>query len=177
MKGVDCVVHLGAIPGEDTWEKILPNNIVGTWNVFEAARRQGVTPRRLCELASRGRLLPARPRHRPERRSAPGWHLRREQGVRRGGRPPVRRQARPLGRVPAHRRVSRQAGRTGACSMCGSARATPCIWSNAASTRPTITSSRCTASPTTRAAATATRTSISSATSRRTRRRTTRPTS
>jgi uronate dehydrogenase len=42
MKGVDCVVHLGAIPGEDTWEKILPNNIVGTWNVFEAARRQGV---------------------------------------------------------------------------------------------------------------------------------------
>jgi len=42
MRDVDCVVHLGAIPGEDTWEKILPNNIVGTWNVFEAARRQGV---------------------------------------------------------------------------------------------------------------------------------------
>ena len=42
MKGVDCVVHLGAVPGEDTWDKILPNNIVGTWNVFEAARRQGV---------------------------------------------------------------------------------------------------------------------------------------
>src|ERR1041384_5485930 len=42
MRGVDCVVHLGAIPGEDTWEKILPNNIVGTWNVFEAARRQKV---------------------------------------------------------------------------------------------------------------------------------------
>jgi len=42
MKDVDCVVHLGAVPGEDTWDKILPNNIVGTWNVFEAARRQGV---------------------------------------------------------------------------------------------------------------------------------------
>src|SRR4029450_7678941 len=42
MQDVDCVVHLGAIPGEDTWEKILPNNIVATWNVFEAARRQGV---------------------------------------------------------------------------------------------------------------------------------------
>ena len=42
MRDVDCVVHLGAIPGEDTWDKILPNNIVGTWNVFEAARRQGV---------------------------------------------------------------------------------------------------------------------------------------
>jgi uronate dehydrogenase len=42
MQSVDCVVHLGAIPGEDTWEKILPNNIAGTWNVFEAARRQKV---------------------------------------------------------------------------------------------------------------------------------------
>ena len=42
MRDVDCVVHLGAIPGEAPWEKILPNNIVGTWNVFEAARRQGV---------------------------------------------------------------------------------------------------------------------------------------
>src|SRR5205809_866301 len=29
-------------PGEDIWDKILPNNVVGTWNVFEAARRQGV---------------------------------------------------------------------------------------------------------------------------------------
>jgi uronate dehydrogenase len=42
MRDVDCVVHLGAIPGEDTWDRILPNNVVGTWNVFEAARRQGV---------------------------------------------------------------------------------------------------------------------------------------
>ena len=42
MQGVDCVVHLGAVPGEDTWDKILPNNVIGTWNVFEAARRQGV---------------------------------------------------------------------------------------------------------------------------------------
>ena len=42
MHGVDCVVHLGGISVEDTWEKILPNSIVGTWNVFEAARRHGV---------------------------------------------------------------------------------------------------------------------------------------
>ncbi|TCU11780.1 NAD-dependent epimerase/dehydratase family protein [Rhizobium sullae] len=42
MRDVDCVVHLGAIAGEDTWDKILPHNVVGTWNVFEAARRQGV---------------------------------------------------------------------------------------------------------------------------------------
>src|SRR5262249_32610619 len=41
MQGVDCVVHLGAISVEDAWEKILPNSIAGTWNVFEAARRCG----------------------------------------------------------------------------------------------------------------------------------------
>jgi len=41
MQGVDCVVHLGGISVEDTWEKILPNSIAGTWNVFEAARRHG----------------------------------------------------------------------------------------------------------------------------------------
>lgn len=38
LKGVDCVVHLAGVPREDTWETILPNNIVGTYNVFEAAR-------------------------------------------------------------------------------------------------------------------------------------------
>src|ERR1700726_287047 len=42
MQGVDCVVHLGGISVEDSWEKILPNSIAGTWNVFEAARRHGV---------------------------------------------------------------------------------------------------------------------------------------
>jgi uronate dehydrogenase len=42
MRGVDCVVHLAGIPREDAWETILPNNIVGTYNVFEAARRHGV---------------------------------------------------------------------------------------------------------------------------------------
>ncbi len=42
MEGIDCVVHLGAISVEDRWERILPNNIAGTWNVFEAARRRGI---------------------------------------------------------------------------------------------------------------------------------------
>lgn len=41
-QGVDCLVHLAAIPGEDSWEKILPANIVGCHNVFEAARVVGV---------------------------------------------------------------------------------------------------------------------------------------
>lgn len=42
MEGIDCVVHLAGIPVEDVWEKILPMNIEGCYNVFEAARRQGV---------------------------------------------------------------------------------------------------------------------------------------
>jgi uronate dehydrogenase len=42
MRGVDCVVHLGGVAIEDTWEMILPANIAGCYNVFEAARRQGV---------------------------------------------------------------------------------------------------------------------------------------
>lgn len=42
MEGVDAVVHLAAVSVEDAWEQILPNNIVGCYNVFEAARRHGV---------------------------------------------------------------------------------------------------------------------------------------
>ena len=39
---VDGIIHLGGISGEDRWEAILQCNIVGTYNVFEAARRAGV---------------------------------------------------------------------------------------------------------------------------------------
>jgi uronate dehydrogenase len=42
MPGIDCVVHLGGVPREDKWEAILHDNIVGTYNVFEAARKTGV---------------------------------------------------------------------------------------------------------------------------------------
>ena len=42
MAGVDGIVHLGAVSVEDSWEAILPNNIVGTYNLFEAARLAGV---------------------------------------------------------------------------------------------------------------------------------------
>jgi uronate dehydrogenase len=42
LKGIDCVVHLGALPVEHPWEQILPINIAGTYNVFEAARLEGV---------------------------------------------------------------------------------------------------------------------------------------
>jgi nucleoside-diphosphate-sugar epimerase len=40
--GVDAVVHLAASPAVETpWDEILPNNLVGTYHVFEAARRAG----------------------------------------------------------------------------------------------------------------------------------------
>ena len=37
-KGVHAIVHFGAIPIEDTQQNILSNNIIGTYNLFEAAR-------------------------------------------------------------------------------------------------------------------------------------------
>jgi uronate dehydrogenase len=37
-KGIHAIVHFGAIPIEDTQQNILNNNIIGTYNLFEAAR-------------------------------------------------------------------------------------------------------------------------------------------
>ena len=39
---VDGIIHLGGISGEREWEAILQSNIVGTHNLFEAARRARV---------------------------------------------------------------------------------------------------------------------------------------
>ena len=41
-KGVDAIVHLGGYSVGGPWENILQANIVGCYNVFEAARRNGV---------------------------------------------------------------------------------------------------------------------------------------
>src|SRR6266851_4714124 len=41
-KGVAAVVHLGGFSVEGPWEVILRANIVGAYNAFEAARRNGV---------------------------------------------------------------------------------------------------------------------------------------
>jgi uronate dehydrogenase len=41
-KGVDAIVHLGGYSVEGAWEAILQANIIGCYNVFEAARRNGV---------------------------------------------------------------------------------------------------------------------------------------
>jgi uronate dehydrogenase len=40
-QGVDGIVHLGGMAVESDWETILAANIVGSYNLFEAARRQG----------------------------------------------------------------------------------------------------------------------------------------
>ncbi len=43
FQGQDTVVHLGADPSpQGSWESILHNNIIGTYNVYEAAREAGV---------------------------------------------------------------------------------------------------------------------------------------
>ena len=42
VDGIDGIVHLGGISVESDWEAILHANIIGTRNLFEAARRKGV---------------------------------------------------------------------------------------------------------------------------------------
>ena len=43
MEGIEAVVHMAADPSTRApWESVLENNIVATYNVFEAARRAGV---------------------------------------------------------------------------------------------------------------------------------------
>ena len=42
MSGVDAVIHMGGRADEAAWKIIEQNNILGTYHVFEAARRHGV---------------------------------------------------------------------------------------------------------------------------------------
>lgn len=42
MTGMDGVIHMAGVVREAPFEAILQTNVVGTWNVYEAARRQGV---------------------------------------------------------------------------------------------------------------------------------------
>jgi len=41
--GADAVIHLAGVAGERAWEQVEHVNIHGTWAVFEAARRGGVS--------------------------------------------------------------------------------------------------------------------------------------
>ena len=42
LEGVEGIVHLGGFSREASWETILQANIIGCYNLFEAARRKGV---------------------------------------------------------------------------------------------------------------------------------------
>ena len=42
LKGADMVAHFGAIGDEASWDEILPANIIGAYNVWEAARVNGL---------------------------------------------------------------------------------------------------------------------------------------
>jgi nucleoside-diphosphate-sugar epimerase len=55
VDGIDTLIHLAAIPDDDDFlTKLLPNNVVGVYHVFEAARLAGV--RRLI-LGSSGQVV------------------------------------------------------------------------------------------------------------------------
>lgn len=41
VAGCDAIVHLGAQATEGTWDAVLQSNIIGTYNIYEAARRHG----------------------------------------------------------------------------------------------------------------------------------------
>jgi uronate dehydrogenase len=41
VRGADAIVHLAAIPEEDTFPRLLEANVLATFNVFEAARLHG----------------------------------------------------------------------------------------------------------------------------------------
>ena len=72
MAGVEAVVHLAGIPTEAPFADLLPSNIEGTYQVFEAAREAGV--RRVIYAGSNhavgyhesGSLLSASARARPD---------------------------------------------------------------------------------------------------------------
>jgi uronate dehydrogenase len=42
LSGVDAVVHLGGVSTEQAWSPILQANIIGSYNLYEAARKHGV---------------------------------------------------------------------------------------------------------------------------------------
>jgi nucleoside-diphosphate-sugar epimerase len=42
VESMDVVVHLGADPEGNEWDSVLNNNVIGTYNVFEASRQAGV---------------------------------------------------------------------------------------------------------------------------------------
>jgi uronate dehydrogenase len=61
VAGVDGIIHLGGYSVEGPWETILNSNIVGCYNLFEAAHRHGV---KRIVFASSNHAVGFYPRHR-----------------------------------------------------------------------------------------------------------------
>src|SRR5262245_33272421 len=61
VDGMEGIIHLGGFSVEGPWETILQSNIVGCYNLFEAARRKGV---KRVVFASSNHALGFYPRHR-----------------------------------------------------------------------------------------------------------------
>ena len=60
VDGIDGIVHLGGHSVEGPWETILQSNIIGCYNLFEAARRKGV---KRVVFASSNHAVGFYPRH------------------------------------------------------------------------------------------------------------------
>jgi uronate dehydrogenase len=67
--GIDAVVHLAAAVGNTPFDAVLRTNVVGTYNVLEAARQAGVTR---VILASSGAVISGWEREEPYRSLAEG---------------------------------------------------------------------------------------------------------
>ena len=103
VAGVQGIVHLGGFSVEGPWETILNANIIGCYNLFEAARRHGVervvfaSSNHAVGFYPRQRKIgtdePVRPDSRYGASKAFGEALGRA----------LRLQARPAGHLPAHR--------------------------------------------------------------------------
>ena len=114
LDGMDAVVHMAGEPSpRASWEEVHEANIVGTYNVFEAAAPGGRAQDRLrLDQSRHGHVRPRRAVADLQQSAAPArFALRRLEGVRRTARPPLRRPARPLGDLPADRLVPARAAR------------------------------------------------------------------
>jgi uronate dehydrogenase len=60
VDGIDGIIHLGGHSVEGPWETILQSNIIGCYNLFEAARRKGV---KRVVFASSNHAVGFYPRH------------------------------------------------------------------------------------------------------------------
>ena len=102
---VQAVVHLGAVPHEDTFETILEHNIVGTRNLYDAAVAAGANRVVFASSAHVTGFYPWGQADRSGRCAPPRHLLRAVQAVRGEPRPGVPPTVRYRGGQPADRRV------------------------------------------------------------------------